>query len=495
MAPDKTLASQLLVNFISFAQVFGNFAQFTVQWPASLSGVIAALNLSAFFSLDIPDINMTCGWAEIVRSDAGFYQSYVWWMVSAGIVAASFCLLHLASAWFIKLERNLTMFRMLNRKGIILVMFVLYPVFSEKFLMVFPCRSIYGVSYLMNDYSVECYTSEHIQLLLLGSVLGFAGFILGVPLFYFYMMALFEIPAIVREKQRDAQISNLLLYFAAQPLLESTERSRACKNLDPSLINNVYIHFMGEGSAAVYTERSNVIHEHFGAETSSHKEQGFKVYGDPLSLGGVTHDASAEQSKDARVRDEAEGTSREMELMGNEIGAEKLLVGDGECGLVVSYDAANDNKSNKDELPTAAMLDKTAQGDTSNSDGGAALARRLDMLISYSKDSPDLQEIRCFKPQWTMHDGAEAAELLLLHKQEREALIHIGFLFESYQPAYWYFEILEMLRKLIHVAIPVLVHDLGYQVMWTTLGAGGTYCTKTDFVGSGGRGCYIEIVG
>eukprot|EP00854_Cymbomonas_tetramitiformis_P015893 gene15893-18847_t len=74
MAPYKTLAPQLLASFISFSQVFGSFARFTVQWPASLSWVIAALNLSAFFSLDIPDIDMKCELAEIVRSDAGFYQ-------------------------------------------------------------------------------------------------------------------------------------------------------------------------------------------------------------------------------------------------------------------------------------------------------------------------------------------------------------------------------------------------------------------------------------
>ncbi|KAK3275442.1 hypothetical protein CYMTET_16428 [Cymbomonas tetramitiformis] len=184
---------------------------------------------------------------------------------------------------------------------------------------------------------------------------------------------------------------------AAQPLLESTERSRACKNLHPSLINSVYKHFMGEGSAVAYSERMKVIQDHFGAEAS--------------------HVQADERIKPIQ----------------NEIGAESMVVAGGECGIVVSYDAAN-NITPINERPTAAMLD--AQLDTSTSEGSAALSEKLDMLINWDKDSPKLQKNPYFKPEWTLHDGAKAAELLPLQKREREAILYIGFLFASYHPVY-----------------------------------------------------------
>ncbi|KAK3240520.1 hypothetical protein CYMTET_49646 [Cymbomonas tetramitiformis] len=54
-----------------------------------------------------------------------------------------------------------------------------------------------------------------------------------------------------------------------------------------------------------------------------------------------------------------------------------------------------------------------------------------------------------------------------LHMLEREAIMRAGFLFSPYRPEYWYFEVVESIRKLLLVCVQVLLADVRNQLTFT----------------------------
>ncbi|KAK3258867.1 hypothetical protein CYMTET_32108 [Cymbomonas tetramitiformis] len=278
---------------------------------------------------------------------------------------------------------------LVNLKAIIYVLFFFYPFFSGRFLLTFPCRRVYEAMFMLHDLSESCSSDEHIQTVVLGSTLGLAVFITGVPVFFYCCMRHFDLPAILNEKRLDSRIANLLMYFVSQPILDAEPNIITCNHCTDRLVDALHAHFLEEEGAMPPDERSLLI-EHFAAGGSR---------------GGLREKVLEFQQQLARAESQ-------------------------------SHTAVGQNLSRETKL------------------------QRLLVFADTASTVPHFLNLK-----WRLYSEGARDVLEAAQKREQDAIIHIGFLFTSYHPEYWWFEVFETGRKLLFVAIPVLIEDASVQLL------------------------------
>ena len=70
---------------------------------------------------------------------------------------------------------------------VIFSLFLVYPLVSSTIFRIFVCKRIYGIDYLLADFTKECYTSEWRIYTIYASVMILV-YPIGVPAFFFYML-------------------------------------------------------------------------------------------------------------------------------------------------------------------------------------------------------------------------------------------------------------------------------------------------------------------
>ncbi|KAK3256081.1 hypothetical protein CYMTET_34765 [Cymbomonas tetramitiformis] len=395
-------------------QVIGSYSQFNIDWPKDIDTVTSLVSddsgaslLSGQYSLQH---NLNC---ELYLD---FFDRYYLQLLFSLMILSTFFVMHVASCRFIKDARSLQVFRMVTLKAAIFVFFIVYPMLSVQILRAFPCREINGVAYMVHDLSVECYTTRHAQLLLVGGVCGLALFICGVPLFFWGCMLAFKVPHVVRQKELDAQMANLLVYFAAQPLIDMPQHELMRRNLDPKSVEMVHAHFRGE-RLCCDKDRASALQFRY-------------------------------------TRDKADATDTREPCL--------------QSGTLSSSDHYEFKVAYVDPVPPGEryttdidhLIEPAKNG---HPDLQPNECSQADMLLEYMAKQPNT-EMRHFTSHWRLSlDRSEYLPATL--KMERDAIIYIGFLFAAYRPEYWYFEIIETVRKLLFVSIPVLCDEIKLQLL------------------------------
>ena len=88
----------------------------------------------------------------------------------------------------------------------------------------------------------------------------------------------------------------------------------------------------------------------------------------------------------------------------------------------------------------------------------AAIARVMEAQMM---SKPLLRKTVLFMADDLMSKGVIAINALSWdmsgNKEEQTALLHVGFLFKNYEVSRWYFEIIEMVRKLLMTSVLVII--------------------------------------
>ncbi|KAK3233499.1 hypothetical protein CYMTET_56210 [Cymbomonas tetramitiformis] len=409
------LCTELAAATISFCQVVGTFTRLSVEWPKSLANVFTLLDISNVVRFDTVDLHCYLS--------LDFNERYV---LAIGLACTLVIVFGLPCAICSKCIRNPSdrqVFKLASLKALIFVLFFCYPFLGAELLKVFPCRKLYETTYLMHDFSQECHTAEHTRMMLLGLLVGVIGFICGVPIFFYACMLGFKLPDVLHEKRRALQMANLLVYFASQPLIDARESDLSPEKMGAPLIARMHSHFYGSGGGLSCSDRGAAI-EDFGGGCST------------TSLPVPEKDLGGD-----------EDLSDEESLQGDE---DPLTSGkSSRKSALFSYGTALCMPTSKHAWKVERLL---------------VLAQQPQMRVWH------------FTLQWSLFLGTPAEELVHSQKLEQNAIIHIGFLFTSYKPEFWYFEIVETLRKLVFVAIPVFFGSAQSQLL-CSLGACATYLT------------------
>ncbi|KAK3235846.1 hypothetical protein CYMTET_53979 [Cymbomonas tetramitiformis] len=361
-------------------QVIGSFRLFSLSWPVSLSSVFTWLDFMAHLSINMLDMQCDVGQQTV-------HSRYPGWVVAACLLAGFFLLLHFAT--FVLPFHDGKMFRMVNLKAVIFVLFFCYPFFSAKFLLIMPCRSVYETMYVLHDLSQSCETRAHTHMTIFGAVAGIGMWICGVPYFFYCCMQRFQVPHLLAKKRVDTQLANLVVYFAAQPLLDRPETNMGQDRLDVALLDCMYGHF----------HLRQRIHE-------SKRWDMLQKYCSGFSLPAVRY----------------------------EYVNELFTSSEGKIGMIIESVTNGGVRALTDDPVVSKEVDTLDR------------AEKIHTLAGYAKGRA-VKQIYC--PKWTLWAATDKEDLLPEQKLEAEAIIHIGFLFTAYRPEYWYFELLETARKLI----------------------------------------------
>ncbi|KAK3268991.1 hypothetical protein CYMTET_22538 [Cymbomonas tetramitiformis] len=415
--PAYTLGTEIAASLVSFSQVLDSFIKMHIDWPESLREVFSQLNINEYISLDLAGLQCNL--------PSNFYQRYYLVVVGILSIIGLFSTLALASNLCIHDPRDQQVFQRITLKAVIFVLFFFYPFFCSRLLLAFPCRKLYETTYLMHDYSEECFTPEHVRLLLV-AVVGFFGFVAGVPLFFYCCMLRFKIPAIVQEKRRSIRAANLLLYFASQELLDVPVQMLKGGFLNDRAVDALYTRFI-DGSELTPEERLAVMKQ---------------------CIDQAGHEADDDEHR------------RDKSSNGDEVVMQENCVYDGEHGLKVAYEprlSPSLCKLHPEGDARQLELALLSKANDSKAMPSKHLVReqQLAELLEFAK-GPGVANVQHFPLKWVMFRTLRSEELTERQVQERDAIVYIGFLFAAYKPQYWFFEILETFRKLIYVAIPVL---------------------------------------
>eukprot|EP00854_Cymbomonas_tetramitiformis_P028293 gene28293-35048_t len=136
-----------------YVLVLGSFVEMRIDWPKDLEQALSQLNINRYLSLDLAGLHC------ILPSN--FYRRYYMVLVTIMSIVSLFGILALGSRWCIRESRDQQVFQMITLKAVIFVLFFCYPFFCSRLLLAFPCRRIYEVTYLMHDYSEECFSAAH----------------------------------------------------------------------------------------------------------------------------------------------------------------------------------------------------------------------------------------------------------------------------------------------------------------------------------------------
>ncbi|KAK3267954.1 hypothetical protein CYMTET_23519 [Cymbomonas tetramitiformis] len=355
------------------------------------------------------------------------------------------------------LEGGAQVFRTLTLKGVIYVLFFSYPYFSSRFLVAFPCVDIYGVSYMTYDLETECYTPEHATLLIAATVGGLLIFILGVPMFFMKCMLRFQIPYIARKKEESVWLANLLVHFSSQPLVDKPLKEVVQGALEPDLIDTMHANFY-DGDKWTYAERTKALDERLGTGAKDPADE---------HLGTGAKDPADERlgtgAKDTADKHLGTGAKDTADEDAADICCSFAPVNN-EFHLQVAH-ALRQVRLVESGSKQSAKLEGAKAVPKCKSQHDCNYHKKLELLLEYARYKEFEQALMpYFHSTWNLNAASQGA-LDRDEQIEQDAIIEIGFLFTAYRPRYWYFEVVETVRKLCFVAIPVMFHDVRTQLM------------------------------
>ena len=185
-----------------FVQSLDHFDGLTMPWPEEWQIFFSVMSV---FNFDLQQARLDCfpGW--------GGLRNTILLQLSLPLVALSIYIiivfLYMMMLWIarmrrlvppvealLRLQRSPKLSRMIDRSigAYIALLSLMYPMLCKTTLSIFACRNVdalLGHSFLDILPSLECYGDEHRKLLVVG-VVGLFVYLLGIPVFFFYLLIL-----------------------------------------------------------------------------------------------------------------------------------------------------------------------------------------------------------------------------------------------------------------------------------------------------------------
>ncbi|KAK3253622.1 hypothetical protein CYMTET_37132 [Cymbomonas tetramitiformis] len=352
-----------------------------------------------------------------------------WYIINMAYVLgipSVFIVLYWVGHRAIKHHREYKMFTMASIKSLVFTLFVMYPFCSANFLTVFPCRNIYGTYYMIYHPEEPCFTTKHVQFMLLNSTCGVLLFIIGVPTFFMCCLSHFQLPRIAKEKEQNALLLSLVIQFSSQQSL-SLDCRKSDNEVDGKILNNMY-----SALFPTHTKLKDLPPEKTCKTASSNN-----INGD-----GDTEDGQMSLSQqrkhpaDSHLRAHADPPNTVP------------------LATVAESPEQNANRSIDEPIISPSPRISSANIRGNYQEDNDILIKTA--LVEYAKSI----RLQIYVPiQWQMYPDICKDNLSQMQQLERDAITYMSFLFAAYHPRYWYFEVIDTFRKLILISVPVLVND------------------------------------
>ncbi|KAK3265019.1 hypothetical protein CYMTET_26271 [Cymbomonas tetramitiformis] len=434
------VSSQLLKVALNFTQVLASFGDnfSAVPWPAGFLQLVKILDWLNIFTVDVPLVGC---------SDMGFIQTHALYVLAPILaiillfkVATIHYTFHVAQCRTASREPKMdaTRYKFFVIKSLLFVLFVSYIGLSARMLSYFNCTPVYEELYLTADLNIRCFAGLHAACLPL-AVLGLLLYPIGVPATFVFLLVWYRVPQIARMKH-----SAYLLHLARQQL-QDPGRCRELQDMDPIVgLQTVTVDELAllAATAEIRDGREATLPDGNVSSSSPSAEQAPAVL---MVVGCESGDAGTPGKRGANAMEE--GVMKEGGVQGG-VGA-RASSGSGATPPPAPQ-------------PSPAHITESSERETSARDW-AAMGREA--LISHlaawvTRRHGDKQHAQ--RVYWSIDNLAEktagAGSMLVnvgqplrsqLELWEANAQLRVGFIFRHYHVQAWWFEIYDLLRKLV----------------------------------------------
>ena len=426
---------------ISFYQIVSTFIHsLDIPWPNVFKAIMSRVSLINLNLLQLPK-------AACLNPSVSFYQQFVGYVVSLLGAVLGVALLWCLGSWAIapltlrglsrhEREDRLSAFHSVCLSRLLLLLYVCYPGVSVTIFSMFSCTSLdSGVSYLNADFQIHCYTLKHYGYIG-GAIVCLLFYTVGIPLFFVQLLRHFRVPAMAALLERNAWLREAAEHVWSEGIPQPPcDLSKLCceniTDLHLELLHAVLVRKVtheeavvilnGEQAAPAAEERprrssvaSDASDEPSGSSFALRKRSFKEGLSNSLRLSRTYLQKALNPEMAAR-------TAAEVALEGREQKLESLLLWcrtSGELSIpVIQWGSVDGDEENESA--------EAAPGDSES--------------LSAARDTPDV---------------IHTADLPRLVSR---ATKEVGFLFRNYHAGAWYWESIELVRKLVLTSILALI--------------------------------------
>eukprot|EP00793_Prasinoderma_coloniale_P000001 PRCOL_00005509-RA len=389
---------------IAFVQVVATVdVTFDIPWPKAFLDMVKALKVINLDVLALPS-------ARCSLETWDFFDKLWLWLCAPAAFGVATLLLYAAGRLYAggdeALRPRLARFRANVWRNSLFALFLVYPILSATLLRTFHCREVDGARWLSSDLRLRCDTAAHERAEMLASV-GIALYVAGIPLFFLLAMLRHGVPAIAARHRSRAVARNALLVGIA--LNEDADEVDAVLGMEMRrlLRERATLEQLFEGEVRVGTRLAQTL---AGDGSENAQRPGGDTPASPQSK-------TAGQGEDGPASPRSGKASRAASFAADDGAAREALV---------AWAAAH---APVGELCFGAKSSASARG--------AAAGTAVGTFLVGERLADDI------------NGPLDADEAL--------AMRHCGQLFASYHTECWYWELVELLRKLVLTGALVFV--------------------------------------
>ena len=390
---------------IAFVQVVATVdVTFDIPWPKAFLDMVKALKVINLDVLALPS-------ARCSLETWDFFDKLWLWLCAPAAFGVATLLLYAAGRLYAggdeALRPRLARFRANVWRNSLFALFLVYPILSATLLKTFHCREVDGARWLSSDLRLRCDTAAHERAEMLASV-GIALYVAGIPLFFLLAMLRHGVPAIAARHRSRAVARNALLVGIA--LNEDADEVDAVLGMEMRrlLRERATLEQLFEGEVRVGTRLAQTL---AGDESEDAEQPGGDTPASPQSK-------TAGHGEDGPASPRSGKASRAASFAADDGAAREALV---------AWAAAH---APVGELCFGAKSSASARG--AATEGGAVGTFLVGERLADDINGP-------------------------LDADEALAMRHCGQLFASYHTECWYWELVELLRKLVLTGALVFV--------------------------------------
>ena len=413
--------TKILVNLYQIVSTF--LKSLDVPWPSVFVGMMSKVNLVNLNLTRLPK-------AACLNPAIDYYQAFQGYTLGLACAMALLMALYVFGKRVVapitlrgldgeEYTRRVSQFTsgMLNKT--LLVLYFVYPGVSVAIFGLFSCTSLKsGKAYLDQDFGIVCYDRQHWRYIAGGIVWLFV-VPLGVPCFFIWLLWRFRVPEMARLVADNAWLTEAA-QLAWTRGLQQVSINQSALNVDTVSDNHLealYAFLVDE----VPLERAADI---------------FSGIAPPVDA------SSADDTDDLAIPEDA--TARRARILA---GLLKWCRTSGKLSLpMLDWGVLDENEAamleHKMYLDKLARREQRKQQDSGGKAPAAQLLQRLSTRIARPAAAASRRApIRC----------ADLAEL------QKKAMQDVGFLFAAYHTQCWYWETVELIRKLVLTSILALI--------------------------------------
>lgn len=422
---NKRLIRDHVKVIVGFYQMVSTYhTSFSTEWPA---GIYAFLDHSAIARLGLWDLP----WVSCVTVGASYEEK----IMAYTLIPLGVCVILAVPLVVMSLSRSHKFVACIDAywKCVVALLFILYPTVSIATIGTFNCQRVTpSLNLLVADYRESCPWDDPKGFLFGYSIFFALLYPFGIPGMAFVLFKLFKVPELAAQKQHQAQLHAMILLF----IKSMADRAKAIAPTFPTNVNltgtpgrlvDLSNSSVGESGRSLLRGRRPGGEGLVGFEGNEREEE----LSDGQLIALLTHtwsavdDANAvaaENAEQERAYDGTRRTSRRNSRLGGSVGG---------------------SGGPSERKVRIAGMESLSEKDLGRCDR-VQLRRYLRqagvLLVSQGV-------LAIPKLEW---DGSLGAP-------EKAAVHRLGFLMLTYEPRYWYFELLELARKLFIASVVIFI--------------------------------------